>query len=81
MTTMHALLAAAALLVMAGAAHAEAGIIRGQATPTGTFTPGSGTVLEVELLDVSRADAPSERRGSVSVPVRRLGPDSLRSLL
>ena len=72
--TMRAFFAAAALLAMAGAALAEAGVIRGQATTGGPIELKPGTVLEVELLDVSRADAPGEKRGSVSVPVRRLGP-------
>ena len=72
--TMRAFLAAAALLAMAGAALAEAGVIRGRATTGGPIELKPGTVLEVELLDVSGADAPGEKRGSVSVPVRRLGP-------
>ena len=72
--TMRAFFAAAALLAMAGTALAEAGVIRGQATTGGPIELKPGTVLEVELLDVSRADAPGEKRGSVSVPVRRLGP-------
>ena len=71
---MRALLAAAALIGMAGAALAENAVIRGQATP-GPFELKAGpATLEVELLDVSAADAPAEARGSASVPVRRLGP-------
>jgi putative lipoprotein len=70
--TMRAFIAAAALLAMAGAALAEAGVIRGQATTEGPIELKPGTVLEVELLDLSTD--PGERRGSVSVPVRRLGP-------
>ena len=72
--TMRAFFAAAALLAMAGAALAEAGVIRGRATTQAPIELKPGTVLEVELLDVSRADAPGEKRGSVSVPVKRLGP-------
>ena len=71
---MRAFFAAAALLAMAGAALAEAGVIRGRATTGGAIELKPGTVLEVELLDVSGADAPGEKRGSVSVPVKRLGP-------
>lgn len=71
---MRALLAAAALLAMAGAAAAAEAVIRGQATPAGGYELEAGTTLEVTLLDVSQADAPGEPRGSVSVPVRRLGP-------
>ena len=69
-----AILAGLAFFAMAGAALAEAGVIRGAASYAGPLDLRPGTVLEVELLDVSRADAPAERRGSVSVPVRRLGP-------
>jgi putative lipoprotein len=72
--TMRAFFAAAALLAMAGAALSEAGVIRGSATTGGQIELKAGTVLEVELLDVSSGDAFGERRGSVSVPVRRLGP-------
>ena len=49
-------------------------MIRGAASYAEALELRPGTVLEVELLDVSKADAPAERRGSVSVPVRRLGP-------
>jgi putative lipoprotein len=69
-----AILAGLALFAIAGAALAEAGVIRGAASYAGPLDLRPGTVLEVELLDVSKADAPAERRGSVSVPVRRLGP-------
>lgn len=71
--TMRALLAAAALLGMADAAMAQTGVIRGQATPA-PFEFKAGTTLEVELLDVSHADAPAETLGSASLEVRRLGP-------
>ena len=71
---MRALFAVAALLAMAGAVSAAEAVIRGQATPDGKVDLTPGTVLEVELLDVSRADAPAEKRGSASVPVRRTGP-------
>jgi putative lipoprotein len=71
--TMRAFFAAAALLAMAGVALAETGVIRGQASIGAPVEMKPGTLLEVELLDVTRADA-AERRASVSVPVRRLGP-------
>ena len=71
---MRALLAAAALLAMAGTASAAEAVIRGQATPAEGFELEAGASLEVRLLDVSQADAPGEALGSVSVPVRRRGP-------
>lgn len=72
--TMRALLAAAALFGMAGAALAETAVIRGQASPGPFELKAGAATLEVELLDVTAADAPAEARGSASVPVRRLGP-------
>ena len=71
--TMRALLTAAALLAAAGPASAAEAVIRGQATPAGRYDLKPGTTLEVELLDISRADVPAETRGTVSVPVKRLG--------
>jgi putative lipoprotein len=72
--TMRAFLAAAALLATAGAASAAEAVIRGQATPAEGYELEPGTTLEVELLDASDAGAESGALGTLSVPVRRVGP-------
>lgn len=71
---MRALLAAAALLATAGAALAQSGVIRGQATPAPFDFKAGTTTLEVELRDVSQADAPAAPLASAAVPIRRMGP-------
>ncbi len=60
---------AALALVFAGTAMAGSALIRGTATYRERLALRPGAVLEVELLDVSRADAPAERLGAVSFPV------------
>jgi putative lipoprotein len=62
------LLAALALhLLAAGAAMAELATIEGTATYRERMALPEGAVLEVELLDISRADASAERLASIRI--------------
>ena len=58
---------AALLALMAGNAMAELATIEGTASYRERIALRPGAVLEVELLDVSRADAPSERLASIRI--------------
>jgi putative lipoprotein len=52
---------------MAGSAMAELATIQGEASYRERIALRPGAVLEVELLDISRADAPSQRLASISI--------------
>lgn len=56
---------AAMLALTAGSAMAELATIEGEASYRERIALRPGAVLEVELLDISRADAPSERLASI----------------
>ena len=58
---------AAMLVLSAGTAMAELATIEGEATYRERIALRPGVVLEVELLDISRADAPSERLASIRI--------------
>ena len=58
---------AAMLALTAGTAMAELATIEGEATYRERIALRPGVVLEVELLDISRADAPSERLASIRI--------------
>ncbi len=66
--------ALAMALVVATAAMAATDSIRGSAGTRERLALPAGTVLEVELLDVSNADAPALVVGSASIPVVRPAP-------
>ena len=58
---------AAILVLSADSAMAELATIEGQATYRERMAVRPGVVLEVELLDISRADAPSERLALIRI--------------
>ena len=58
---------AAMLVLAAGTAMAELATIEGEASYRERIALGPGAVLEVELLDISRADAPSDRLASIRI--------------
>jgi putative lipoprotein len=64
---MRAVALAAMLVLTAGSAMAELTTIEGEASYRERIALRHGAVLEVELLDVSRADAPSERLASIRI--------------
>jgi putative lipoprotein len=68
------LMRAAALVAMlvltAGSAMAELATIEGKASYRERIALRPGAVLEAELLDISRADAPSERLTSIRIKVQ-----------
>jgi putative lipoprotein len=64
---MRAVALAAMLVLTAGSAVAELAPIEGEASYRERIALGPGAVLEVELLDVSRADAPSQRLASIRI--------------
>jgi putative lipoprotein len=59
--------ALSAMLVPTGTAMAEPATIEGEASCRERIALRSGAVLEVELVDISRADAPAERLASIRV--------------
>lgn len=68
-STRRAALAAAALLAAPRAPRAEASVITGTAAYRERIALRPGAVLEVELHDISRADAPSERIAAARIAV------------
>jgi len=64
---MRGMVFAATLVLMAGSALAELATIEGTASYRERIAMRPGAVLEVELLDISRADAPAERLASIRV--------------
>jgi putative lipoprotein len=64
----------AMLVLMAGTAMAELATIGGTASYREEVALPPGAVLEVEILDTSRADAPSERLASVRIKAQRQVP-------
>lgn len=67
MPRLRALLAMLLLLATGGAAMAELATIEGTATYRERLALPEGAVLEVELLDISRADSSAERLASLRV--------------
>lgn len=74
MRMLTACLALVAALAAGGIASAATDVIRGSATYRERMALPPGTTLEVELLDVSKADAPAVVLASESVPVVRQVP-------
>lgn len=68
MDTTRRTLLALGLIAPAAAAAAQGAVITGTATYRERIALRPGAVLEVELHDVSRADAPSERIAAVRIP-------------
>jgi putative lipoprotein len=66
----HALALIAFCLLTASSAMAELAIIHGTATYRERMTLPEGAVLEVELLDISRADASAERLAAIRIAPR-----------
>jgi putative lipoprotein len=58
---------AAMIMLTAGAAMAELATIEGTASYLERIALRPGAVLEVELLDISRADAPADRLASIRI--------------
>jgi putative lipoprotein len=65
---------AAMLVLTTGTAMAELSTIEGSASYRERIALRPGAVLEVELLDVSRADAPAERLASIRVKAQGQAP-------
>ncbi|MBB5221146.1 putative lipoprotein [Amaricoccus macauensis] len=74
MRMLAACLALVGALVAGGVSMAATDVIRGSATYRERIALPPGTTLEVELLDVSKADAPSVLIASDSIPVLRQVP-------
>lgn len=74
MRKLAACLALLGALAAGGVSMAASDVIRGSATYRERMALPPGTTLEVELIDVSRADAPSVVIASESVPVLRQVP-------
>ena len=64
---MRAAALATMLVLTAGSAMAELATIEGEASYRERIALRPGAVLEVELLDISRADAPSQRLASIRI--------------